>query len=85
MTTVGDIEKLLGAYTQAEISVLSSNEEEEYVKLTIPRFTGFTNEVYKEWEEIPKDTPVTRLSTRNHVIVILVYDTDIKKEGKGQE
>ena len=72
--TVGDIIDKLSRHAQCEISYTSKDGT------VIPhcyRYEGYTSEYTKKFKFLNKCIPVERLTTRNHIIVILVEEEEL--------
>ena len=72
--TIGDIIDKLSKHAQCEIGYLSS---EDTVVPYCLRYEGYTSEYTKEFKHLDKCIPVERLTTRNHIIMVLVKEAEL--------
>jgi hypothetical protein len=72
--TIGDIIDKLSKHAQCEIGYLSKDNT------VVPhcfRYEGYTSDYTEEFKYLDKCIPVERLTTRNHIIMILVKEEEL--------
>ena len=71
---IGDILDLMSPYAQCEIAYYRSDDT------VVPycyRFDGFTTQNTKEFKLLDKTIPVKKITTRNHVIMLIVTQEEL--------
>lgn len=71
---IGDIIDKLSKYAQCEIGYLSKDDT---VRPYCFRYEGYTNAYTKEFKLLDKCIPVERITTRNHILMILVKEEEL--------
>lgn len=71
---IGDILDLMSPYAQCEIAYYRNDDT------IVPycyRFDGFTTQHTKEFKLLDKTIPVKKITTRNHVIMLIVTQEEL--------